>query len=61
MEPRKLISAKDLADRLGLDRDTILVWHRRGYIPALRLTKKLIRFDPDLVIEAMRLRLEKAS
>lgn len=42
----KLLTAEELAERLGLAVTTIYqaVWHKR--IPAIKINKKCLRFDP---------------
>jgi excisionase family DNA binding protein len=48
--PRDLLTAAELAERLGVKPGTILGWHRLGRIPARRLSHKVLRFSlPDVV------------
>lgn len=42
-----LLSARDVADRLGVSTETVLRWTRRGELPAVRLPGGAIRIDPD--------------
>lgn len=49
----ELISAKELAKRLHVTRDTVHDWRRRGLIPALRAGRRTIRFDVMKVFEAL--------
>ena len=46
----------ELADRLRLRPDTILLWTREGIIPAIHITGKVIRYDPEEVEQALRKR-----
>lgn len=50
----ELISAEQLADRLGLAERTVLDWARRGLIPELRLSPRIRRFDYGEVVAALR-------
>jgi excisionase family DNA binding protein len=45
--------ANELAQRLGVTKDTIHAWHRRGWIPCLRAGRRPVRFDAKKVIEAL--------
>lgn len=45
--------AQELAQRLGVTKDTIHVWQRRGWIPCLRAGRRPVRFDLAKVIEAL--------
>ncbi len=42
-----MLSARDVADRLGVSTETVLRWTRRGELPAVRLPGGSIRFHPD--------------
>lgn len=48
-----LLTAQELGERLGVSRETILKWTRRGRIPALRITRKVIRYHLEAVIGAL--------
>jgi hypothetical protein len=48
-----LLTAVELADRLGLRPGTILAWHRRGKIPARKLSHKVLRFNLGDVLTAL--------
>ena len=49
-----LLTAKELAARLKVKPSTVREWMRRGVIPAIKLTPKVVRFDLDQVVESMR-------
>ena len=44
----KLISTKELSDRIGVKEGTIRVWVYKQEIPFVRV-RSLVRFDPDAV------------
>lgn len=48
-----LLSAEQLAERLGVKAGTVKAWLAAGKIPASRLTRKVIRFDLDAVVTAL--------
>jgi len=44
-----LLTARDVAELLGVSTETVLRWTRRGDLPALRLPGGAIRYrEPDL-------------
>ncbi len=43
--PDELLDSKALGQRLGVAAETVLRWHRRGFLPAVRVGKKTIRFS----------------
>ncbi len=47
------LTATELGERLRLSREKVLLLARAGKIPAIRLSLKTIRFDPDAVAEAL--------
>jgi excisionase family DNA binding protein len=47
-------SPLELAETLGVTVRTILTWARIGMIPALRFSRRVIRFDLAQVEEALR-------
>jgi excisionase family DNA binding protein len=49
----QLLTAEEVADRLRVKPDTIVVWARQGRIPARRLSRKVIRFSLSEVIESL--------
>ncbi len=53
-EAMRLITTRELAERLGLQPDTIRRWARARRIPALRIGEKTLRFDLAEVIAALR-------
>lgn len=48
-EPRRLLTPAELAERFGLQEETIRRWARNGRIPFVRLGERTLRFDPDAV------------
>ena len=48
------MTANELADLLRLKPDTIRLWTRESIIPAIRITGKVIRYDPVEVERALR-------
>jgi excisionase family DNA binding protein len=49
----QLLTAEEVADRLRVKSDTIVVWARQGRIPAHRLSRKVIRFRFDDLVAAL--------
>lgn len=43
----RLLTARVVADTLGVSAETVLRWTRRGELPAIRLPGGAIRYDPD--------------
>lgn len=41
-----LLTARHVAERLGLTQETVLAWVRSGKLPAFRLPSGQLRFDP---------------
>lgn len=48
-----LLTAEELADRLRVTPETVRAWARRGRIPSVRFSPKVVRFDPEAVREAV--------
>jgi len=44
---RTLITVEEAATLLGVKRQTVYLWVRRGSIPCYRVGKRLIKFDAD--------------
>jgi len=63
MSKMRLITTEELAKQLQVRPDTIRKWARRGLIPQIRVTSKVIRFDLESVIDLIheRQRREGAS
>ena len=53
-----LLTAEQLADRLAVKPRTIREWFRAGLIPATRLSPKVIRYNLDDVVKALKERQE---
>lgn len=49
----ELLTADELAERLRVRPGTIRLWSRRGRIPSIRISGKVIRFDVSAVIGAL--------
>jgi excisionase family DNA binding protein len=49
----QLLTAEEVADRLRVKPDTIVVWARQGRIPAHRQSRKVIRFSLSEVIASL--------
>jgi len=56
-----LITANELADQLRVTPETIKIWARQGLIPRVRLTPKVIRFDPSAVQAALLHKVEASN
>jgi len=54
----EFLTAAELAARLRLTLDTIRRWTRDDVIPAIRVTSKVVRYDPSEVERALRERSE---
>lgn len=51
-----LMSAETLAPFLDVSVYQVLDWARDGVIPCIRISHKVIRFDKQAVIEALRMK-----
>jgi excisionase family DNA binding protein len=49
LEPRTLVSDEEVAAKLNVKRSTVRAWARAGKLPSVRLSYKVIRFDPDVI------------
>lgn len=49
----ELLTADELADRLRVRPNTIREWSRRGLIPKIQLSPKVIRYDHGAVLAAL--------
>ena len=47
----RLLTARELADTLGVSAETVLRWARRGVLPAVRLPGGAVRFRPETLDE----------
>ena len=51
---QEIVTVGELAKRLHLKPETIRIWARQGLIPSLRPTPKVLRFDMQSVLAAIR-------
>jgi predicted site-specific integrase-resolvase len=49
-----LITAEQLAEELSLRPGTVKRWTQEGIIPCLRLSGKVVRYDPDEVAQSLK-------
>ena len=49
-----LLTADEVAERLRVSPRTIRAWTLEGLIPAIRITGKVIRYDLEAVLKAVR-------
>lgn len=54
LEATELLTANEMAERLRVASETVLQWARSGVIPSLRISHKVIRFDPVMVVAALK-------
>jgi excisionase family DNA binding protein len=52
-EATELLTTRELAKRLRVSPETIREWARRGCIPTLRLSPKVIRYNAEAVLAAL--------
>lgn len=52
--PDELLTAADLAARLRVQPDTIREWSRKGRIPSVKITPKVVRFDFEAVLSVFK-------
>ena len=50
---KPLATAREVAELLGVSTWTVYSWSRKGTIPSLRATDRILRFDADAVIAAL--------
>jgi excisionase family DNA binding protein len=49
----ELMTARELAKRLRVSPETVRAWARRGFIPTMRLSPKVIRYNAEAVLKAL--------
>ena len=49
----ELLTAEEVADRIRVRPDTVRIWARRGIIPAVKLSVKVIRFNLGDVLASL--------
>jgi hypothetical protein len=52
--PSRCVTAEVVADVLGVRPNTVLLWHRQGRIPGVKVTAHTVRFDLDAVLAALK-------
>ena len=50
---QELLTADELADRLSIRPSTVIEWSRRGVIPRVTLSPKVLRYRFAAVVEAL--------
>jgi len=50
----EILTADEIANRIRVRRSTIVRWVGQGIIPAIRPSPKILRFDPEAVILALK-------
>ena len=53
-DPKRLLTAKELAAALQVSPRTVLEWHRQGRIPGIQPTGRTVRFNLDAVLAALK-------
>lgn len=53
MNLTELMTADEVAERLQVCPVTVRQWARRGWIPTVRLSPKVVRYDLEAVVKAM--------
>ncbi len=54
-------TAHEIGQKLGVKASTVKRWARDGLIPSLRLTGRVLRFDPKAVERALHLRARRQT
>jgi len=49
----KLLTAKEIAQELSVSPSTVTEWGRQGKIPRMKVSHKIIRYDPEAVQSAL--------
>lgn len=50
----EIVTANELAEKLHVKPETVRIWARQGIIPSLRPTPKVLRFEIQSVLEAIK-------
>jgi excisionase family DNA binding protein len=53
------LTAAQVAERLGVTRDTVLNWYRLGWIPAVQSWRRPFLFDPVAVEQSLQRRADE--
>lgn len=49
----RLLTTEELAERLQVQPDTVREWSRRGRVPVIRITPKVVRYDYAAVLSEL--------
>ena len=49
MSTKKLLTAEEVAEALEVRPSTVRLWARRGWIPTIRLTSKVVRYELNAI------------
>ena len=49
----ELLTPAEMAQRLRVSKRTLQLWTREGRIPSVRISAKVIRYDPETVTSAL--------
>lgn len=52
--PTILLTGRELAEQLGVSKAEVMSWHRRGWVPSVKIGSGQVLFNLDRVVEAMR-------
>lgn len=53
-QDKVLLNAEELAKRLGMSWQSVLVMAREGRIPRIRISRNVVRFDWEEVMKALK-------
>jgi excisionase family DNA binding protein len=56
-----LLTTPELAEKLRVNRNTIVIWAKNGQIPSVRLGSKTLRYDLAEVLAALKANSAKAT
>lgn len=59
--PKELLTSRELAERLGISRETVRQWVKRSVIPEIIISRTVRRFELSAVMDALRKRSSKGG